>query len=52
MGAAPGIAGEMMLPFRGLTLHGKVDSLEGASLSQGVQNVKDEENEKTVHGRV
>ena len=35
-----------------LTLHGKVDSLEGASLSQGVQNVKDEENEKTVHGRV
>jgi hypothetical protein len=37
---------------RGLTLHGKVDSIEEATLSQGVHDVKKEEDEKTFHGRV
>ena len=36
-----------MVPSR-LTLHEKVDSMEEASLSPGVQNVKNEEDEKTV----
>jgi hypothetical protein len=33
-----------------VTLPGKVDSREEASLSQGVQNDEKEEDEKTVHG--
>jgi hypothetical protein len=33
-----------------LTLHGKVDSIEEATLSQGVHYGKKEEDEKTIHG--
>jgi acyl dehydratase len=36
--------------LKDVTLHGKVDSMEEATLSQGVHDGQTEEDEKTVHG--